>query len=180
MATLTKSQILIINREACERILHQFDGVEELEPLRASKLHDTPFDVIVALVWAYRRIEELETETHTANTTVRLVNATHRLVLLQRENSLYSKEQLPDAWIELREALAAFVLTAEHKHILDCNEFHEHRAPKCCGLKCWCRTEHEAAATVIRNPSSMSAAALESGAECEAAPVERAKEDGKP
>jgi len=28
-------------------------------------------------------------------------------------------------------------------HVLDCDEAHEHRAPKCCSARCWCRRGSE-------------------------------------
>jgi len=27
----------------------------------------------------------------------------------------------------------------EREHILGCDEYHQHKAPKCCNTKCWCR-----------------------------------------
>ena len=52
------------NREMCERILRRWDRTlaPTLEPLRESKLSNTPFDVLEALAWAYGEIDRLERE----------------------------------------------------------------------------------------------------------------------
>ena len=59
---LNPDEIIRSNREACER-LHKQWPVEiksNLEPLRAAKLNETPFEITAALLWAYRRIEALQ------------------------------------------------------------------------------------------------------------------------
>jgi hypothetical protein len=35
------------------------------------------------------------------------------------------------------------VLNPDRKHVLDCDEYHRHVAPKCCSPKCWCYSTAE-------------------------------------
>ena len=68
---MSEGEILIRNREACEKTLKYWaphigtklqplrsDNL--LEPLRSEKLNETPFEITEALLWAYRRIEALQ------------------------------------------------------------------------------------------------------------------------
>jgi hypothetical protein len=36
-------------------------------------------------------------------------------------------------------------VSEQRKHVLWCNEYHQHTAPRCCDPNCWCRTEPAAA-----------------------------------
>jgi hypothetical protein len=61
---MTPAETIAYNREACERVLtraHRPIPVD-VETLYRPKLCDTPFEVTEALVWAYRRIEEMQTK----------------------------------------------------------------------------------------------------------------------
>jgi hypothetical protein len=59
------------NREACEEIFRRYQPNSDwadagcplsLETLRRSALSDTPFHILAALVWAYRKLDTLEAE----------------------------------------------------------------------------------------------------------------------
>lgn len=56
------AQIIVYNREACERVLVRANRKPgaELATLDRSMLCGTEFEVLEALAWAYRRIEALE------------------------------------------------------------------------------------------------------------------------
>jgi hypothetical protein len=58
------------------------------------------------------------------------------------------EESTPDAcavhWIEMVPAETRAVLPESQVHQLDCCEYHQHSAPKCCSLNCWCRAESRA------------------------------------
>ena len=59
---MTQAETITYNRKACENPLMECrrEFRKKAEALPSQTLNDTPFGSIEALVWAYRRIEELE------------------------------------------------------------------------------------------------------------------------